>query len=95
MIGTSETHHGDIKAVSFKEKNHGNSTKSGNKTPSISKAHADSRIKTITLTPIAVLEPLSSPAIKTVLMSVRRAMVGQSKPPGTGTGFPTSKNLKD
>ena len=34
VIATSETHHGDIKAVSFKEKSHGNSTKSGNKTPS-------------------------------------------------------------
>ena len=34
------THHGDIKAVSFKEKSHGNSTKSGNKTPSVSKAES-------------------------------------------------------
>ena len=33
VIGTPETHHGDIKAVSFKEKNHANPTKSGNKTP--------------------------------------------------------------
>ena len=40
VIGTPETHHGDIKAVSFKEKNQGNSTKSGNKTPSVSKAEA-------------------------------------------------------
>ena len=40
VISTSETHHGDIKAVSFKEKNHGNSTKSGNKTPSVSKAES-------------------------------------------------------
>ena len=40
VIGTSETHHGDIKAVSFKEKIHGNSSKSGNKTPSISKAES-------------------------------------------------------
>ena len=40
VIGTSETHHGDIKAVSLKEKTHGNSTKSGNKTPSISKAES-------------------------------------------------------
>ena len=32
VTGTPETHHGDIKAVSFKEKIHGNSSKSGNKT---------------------------------------------------------------
>ena len=38
VIGASETHHGDIKAVSFKEKNQGNPTKSGNKIPSVSKA---------------------------------------------------------
>ena len=40
VIGTPETHHGDIKAVSFKEKAHGNSTKSGNKIPSASKAES-------------------------------------------------------
>ena len=40
MIGTPETHHGDIKAVSFKEKIHGNSSKSGNKTPNVSKAES-------------------------------------------------------
>ena len=40
MIGTTATHHGDIKAVSFKEKTHGNSTKSSNKTPSVSKAES-------------------------------------------------------
>ena len=40
VIGTPETHHGDIKAVSFKEKNHGYSSKSGNKTPSASKAES-------------------------------------------------------
>ena len=40
VIGTSETHHGDIKAVSFKEKTPGNSLKSGNKTPSVSKAES-------------------------------------------------------
>ena len=38
VIGTPETHHGDIKAVSFKEKIHENSSKSGNNTPSVSKA---------------------------------------------------------
>ena len=38
VTGTPETHHGDVKAVSFKEKIHGNSSKSGNKTPSVSKA---------------------------------------------------------
>ena len=38
VIGTPETHHGDIKAVSFKEKTHGNSTKSGDKIPSVPKA---------------------------------------------------------
>ena len=37
VIGTPETHHGDIKAVSFKEKNHANPTKSGNKTPGVTK----------------------------------------------------------
>ena len=41
VIDTSETHHGDIKAVSFKEKNHGNSSKSGNKTLSVSRAESD------------------------------------------------------
>ena len=35
VIGTSETHHGDIE-----EKTHGNSIKSGNKTPSVSKAES-------------------------------------------------------
>ena len=40
VIGTSETHYGDIKAVSFKEKTHGISTKSGNKTSSASKAES-------------------------------------------------------
>ena len=40
LIGTSEAHQGDIKAVSFIEKNHGNSTKSGNKTPSVSKVES-------------------------------------------------------
>ena len=30
VIGAPETHYGDIKAVSFKEKNQANSTKSGN-----------------------------------------------------------------
>ena len=38
MSGTPETHHGDIKAVSFKEKIHGNSSKSGNKKLSVSRA---------------------------------------------------------
>ena len=40
VVGSPETHHGDIKAVSFKEKIHGNSSKSGNKTPSVSKAES-------------------------------------------------------
>ena len=40
IVGTPETHYGDIKAVSFKEKIHGNSSKSGNKTPSVSKAES-------------------------------------------------------
>ena len=40
VICSPETHHGDIKAVSFKEKNHCNSTKSGNKTPSVSTVEA-------------------------------------------------------
>ena len=38
VVGTRETYYGDIKAVSFNEKNHTNSSKSGNKTPSVSKA---------------------------------------------------------
>ena len=62
VIGTSETHHGDIKAVSFKEKNQATPTKSGNKTRSVSKAesvYANSVLKTITLMSIAVLEPQS------------------------------------
>ena len=40
VIGTSETHHGDIKAVSFKEEIHGNSTKSSNKAPIVLKAES-------------------------------------------------------
>ena len=40
MSGTPETHHGDIKAVSFKEKIHGNSSKSGNKTLSVSRGES-------------------------------------------------------
>ena len=38
VIGTPETHYGGIKAVSFKEKNQANLTKSGNKTPGVTKA---------------------------------------------------------
>ena len=38
--GTPETRHGDIKAVSFKEKIHGNSSKSCSKTHCISKAES-------------------------------------------------------
>ena len=40
VTGTSETRHGDIKAVSFKEKTHWNSSKSGSKTLSVSKAES-------------------------------------------------------
>ena len=40
MTGTPEIRHGDIKAVSFKEKIHGNSSKSGSKTFSVSKAES-------------------------------------------------------
>ena len=40
VSGTPETHYGDIKAVSFKEKIHGNSSKSGNKTLSVSRAES-------------------------------------------------------
>ena len=99
VTGTLETHHGDIKAVSFKEKIHGNSSISGNNTLSISRAesvlchfcgknnhsNADCRTrtsefannqKTIILSPIVVREPQTSRTIKTVLMSVRRPMVG-------------------
>ena len=39
VIGTSETHFGDIKAVSFKEKNLANPIKYGNKAPSVPKAY--------------------------------------------------------
>ena len=79
MVGTPKTRYGDIKAVSFKEKSQGNSLKSGNKTPSVSTVeafYANTVVKTITRTPIAVLELRSSLTIKTVLMSVRRPMVG-------------------
>ena len=76
VIGTPETYHGDIKAVSFKEKNQANPTKSGNKTPGVTKAdvvkcqfcgknnhsNADCRTRTST--------------ISTVLISVLRPMVG-------------------
>ena len=71
VIGTPETHHGDIKAVSFKEKIHGNSSNSG-----LSLFCASSVVRTITLTPVVVRELQSSRTIKTVLMSVRRPMVG-------------------
>ena len=40
VIGTPETHYGDIKAVSFKEKNQANLTKFGNKTPDVTNADA-------------------------------------------------------
>ena len=40
VSGTPETRHGDIKAVSFKEKIHENSSKSGSKTLSVSKAES-------------------------------------------------------
>ena len=79
MTSTPETHYGDIKAVSFKEKNQANPTKSGNKTPGVTKADVVKCQfcgKKNTLMPIAVLEPLSSLTIKTVLISVRRPMVG-------------------
>ena len=38
VIGTPETHYGEIKAISSKEKNQANPTKSGNKTPGVTKA---------------------------------------------------------
>ena len=40
VSGTPETRHGDIKAVSFNEKTYGNSSKSGSKTLSFSKAES-------------------------------------------------------
>ena len=40
VTGTAETRHGDIKAVSFKEKFHGNSSKSSSKTLRASKAES-------------------------------------------------------
>ena len=54
--------------------------------------YANSAVITITLMPIAVLEPESSLTIKTVLISVRRPMVGYSEPPGTGTRSRISKS---
>ena len=79
VSGTPETHHGDIKAVSFKEKTHGNSSKSGSKTLSVSKAESVLCYfcgKNNILPPIVIRELQSSLTIKTVLMSVRRPMVG-------------------
>ena len=38
VIGTPETHYGDIKAILFKEKNQAKPTKAGNKTPGVTKA---------------------------------------------------------
>ena len=79
VIGTAETHYGDIKAVSFKDKNQANLTKSGDKASGVTKADVVKCQfcgKTITLMPIAVLEPLSSPTIRTGLISVLRPMVG-------------------
>ena len=40
VTSTLETHHGDIKAVSFKEKTHGNSLKSGSKIHSVFKTES-------------------------------------------------------
>ena len=79
VTGTPETHHGDIKAVSFKEKINRNSSKSSSKTFSVSKTesvYATFVVRTIILPPIVIREPQSSQTIKTVLMSVRRPMVG-------------------
>ena len=97
VSGTPEIRHGDIKAVSFKEKTHGNSSKSGSKTlvfPKLSLFYATFVVRTIILPPIVIRELQSSLTIKSVLMSVRRPMVGSSKPPGTGTGSQTSKSWK-
>ena len=86
-------HHGDIKAVSFKEKTHGNSSKYGSKTLSVSKAESVTFVvRTIILPPIVIRELQSSLTIKTVLMSVQRPIVDKSKPLGTGTGSQTSKS---
>ena len=79
VVGTPETRHGDIKAVSFKEKTHGNSSKSGSKTlvfPKLSLFYATFVVRTIILPPIVIRELQSSLTIKSVLMSVRRPMVG-------------------
>ena len=46
--------------------------------------YANSAVKTITLMPIAVLEPQSSRTIKTVLISVRRRMVANQSHRGQG-----------
>ena len=79
VVGTPETHYGDIKAVSFKEKNrviHQNPAIKHLVFQRLSLFYANSVVRTITRTPIAVLELQSSLTIKTVLMSVRRPMVG-------------------
>ena len=79
MIDTPETHHGDIKAVSLKEKImeiHQNPAIKHLVFQRLSLFYANSVVKTITLTPIVVREPQSSQTIKSVLMSVRRPMVG-------------------
>ena len=79
VIDTPETHHGDIKAVSFKEKImeiHQNPAIKHPVFQRLSLFYANSVVKTITLTPIVVREPQSSQTIKTVHMSVRRLMVG-------------------
>ena len=79
VTGTSEIRFGDIKAVPFEEKNQPNLNKSGNKSP-VATATAGIKCtfcgKTIMLMPSVVLEPPSSPTIRTVPISVLRPMVG-------------------
>ena len=79
VIGTPETRYGETKAVSFKEKIMVIQPNPATKHLVFQRLrlfYSNSGVKTITLMPSAVLEPQSSRTIKTVLMSVRRPMVG-------------------
>ena len=78
VIGTPKIHHGDMMDLSKRK------IKPIQPNPAIKHLvfqrlmllYANSAAKTTTLMPIAALEPLSSLTIKTILISVRRPMVG-------------------
>ena len=79
VTGTPETRHGDIKAVSFKEKLmviHRNLAVKHLVLPKLSLFYATFVVRTIILPPIVIQGLQSSLTIKTVLMSVRGPMVG-------------------